>query len=163
MNILPLLQQELEQEAATTRRFLKEVPMDRLDFKPHEKSMPLKQLSAHLAELAGWPALMINTPGMDFEATPYQPTEFDSTDSLLELFESGLAKSKEALSVSSEDLLNDTWTLSAGAHTIASWTKYEAIRHALAQTIHHRAQLGVYFRLMGLKVPGSYGPSADEQ
>jgi uncharacterized damage-inducible protein DinB len=28
--------------------------------------------------------------------------------------------------------------------------------------IHHRAQLGVYFRLMGVPVPGLYGPSADE-
>ena len=29
--------------------------------------------------------------------------------------------------------------------------------------IHHRAQLGVYFRLVGVPVPGLYGPSADEQ
>ncbi|MFZ0302253.1 MAG: DinB family protein [Terracidiphilus sp.] len=28
--------------------------------------------------------------------------------------------------------------------------------------IHHRAQLGVYLRLLNAKVPGSYGPSADE-
>jgi len=28
--------------------------------------------------------------------------------------------------------------------------------------IHHRAQLGVYFRLIGVPVPGLYGPSADE-
>jgi uncharacterized damage-inducible protein DinB len=29
--------------------------------------------------------------------------------------------------------------------------------------IHHRAQLGVYFRLIGVPVPGLYGPSADEK
>jgi uncharacterized damage-inducible protein DinB len=28
---------------------------------------------------------------------------------------------------------------------------------------HHRAQLGVYLRLLGVAVPGTYGPSADEQ
>jgi uncharacterized damage-inducible protein DinB len=28
--------------------------------------------------------------------------------------------------------------------------------------IHHRGQLGVYLRLVGAKVPGSYGPSGDE-
>ena len=27
---------------------------------------------------------------------------------------------------------------------------------------HHRAQLGVYLRLLDLPVPASYGPSADE-
>jgi uncharacterized damage-inducible protein DinB len=30
------------------------------------------------------------------------------------------------------------------------------------QTVHHRAQLGVYLRLLDIPIPGSYGPSADE-
>jgi uncharacterized damage-inducible protein DinB len=29
--------------------------------------------------------------------------------------------------------------------------------------VHHRAQLTVYLRLNDAKVPGVYGPSADEQ
>jgi uncharacterized damage-inducible protein DinB len=29
--------------------------------------------------------------------------------------------------------------------------------------IHHRAQLGVYYRLLGVPVPITYGPTADEQ
>jgi uncharacterized damage-inducible protein DinB len=29
--------------------------------------------------------------------------------------------------------------------------------------IHHRAQLGVYLRLLDVEIPGMYGPSADEQ
>jgi len=29
--------------------------------------------------------------------------------------------------------------------------------------IHHRAQLGLYLRLLDVPVPGLYGPSADEQ
>ena len=28
--------------------------------------------------------------------------------------------------------------------------------------IHHRAQLGVYLRLLDIAIPGLYGPSADE-
>ena len=31
------------------------------------------------------------------------------------------------------------------------------------KTIHHRAQLGVFLRLLNVPIPGSYGPSADEQ
>jgi uncharacterized damage-inducible protein DinB len=42
------------------------------------------------------------------------------------------------------------------------FTKHEVIRHSLAQTIHHHAQLGVYLRLLNIPIPGSYGPSADE-
>ncbi len=29
--------------------------------------------------------------------------------------------------------------------------------------IHHRAQLGVYLRLLGVPVPAAYGPSADDE
>ena len=32
----------------------------------------------------------------------------------------------------------------------------------LSHTTHHRAQLSVYYRLLGAMVPGMYGPSADE-
>jgi uncharacterized damage-inducible protein DinB len=28
--------------------------------------------------------------------------------------------------------------------------------------VHHRAQLGVYLRVLGKPIPGTYGPSADE-
>ena len=32
----------------------------------------------------------------------------------------------------------------------------------LNHLVHHRAQLGVYLRLLKIPVPGHYGPSADE-
>jgi uncharacterized damage-inducible protein DinB len=34
---------------------------------------------------------------------------------------------------------------------------------ALSHIIHHRGQFSVYLRLLNVPVPGSYGPSADEQ
>ena len=49
-------------------------------------------------------------------------------------------------------------------HKIMQWaTKYDAIRLGLNQITHHRAQLGVYYILLGIPVPASYGPSADNQ
>ena len=41
-------------------------------------------------------------------------------------------------------------------------SKAEVIRHSLNQLIHHRAQLGVFLRLLDIPIPGVYGPSADE-
>jgi uncharacterized damage-inducible protein DinB len=29
--------------------------------------------------------------------------------------------------------------------------------------VHHRAQMTVYMRMLGIKLPGMYGPTADEQ
>jgi uncharacterized damage-inducible protein DinB len=33
----------------------------------------------------------------------------------------------------------------------------------LSHIIHHRGQFSVYLRLLSVPVPGSYGPTADEQ
>ena len=41
--------------------------------------------------------------------------------------------------------------------------KVDFLRITLSQIIHHRAQLGVFLRLLDVPIPGSYGPSADEQ
>ena len=49
-----------------------------------------------------------------------------------------------------------------GDQIFLSIQKQDVIRMALSQTIHHRAQLGVFLRLLNIPIPGSYGPSADE-
>ncbi|MBW3545531.1 MAG: DinB family protein, partial [Bacteroidetes bacterium] len=42
---------ELEQEAITTRKMLERVPTDKFDWQPHPKSMTIKRLATHIAEL----------------------------------------------------------------------------------------------------------------
>jgi uncharacterized damage-inducible protein DinB len=47
--------------------------------------------------------------------------------------------------------------------TMMSMPRYSVLRFfVLNHLIHHRAQLGVYLRLLDVAVPGMYGPSADE-
>ncbi len=162
MEIIPLLLKEMDQEAQITRKFLKRVPIDQFSWKPHEKSMPLQNLVVHIAELPGWVDMGLNTDGIDFATTPYQPTPVSNSDELLALFEESLEKGKKALSQATEDDLLGTWTLRNGEQIISEMTKYEVTRHAFSQTTHHRAQLGVYLRLLDIPIPGSYGPSADE-
>lgn len=163
MEIIPLLLKEMEQEAATTRKMLKLVPDDKFDWKPHPKSMTMKQLSTHLAELPSWVAMGLSTEGLDFAAAPYEPTEVGSNSELLDIFENSLASGKQALTAAKEEDLLPKWTLRNGEHILSVMTKYEVIRHAYSQTTHHRAQLGVFLRLLDIPIPGSYGPSADEQ
>ena len=61
-----------------------------------------------------------------------------------------------------EDLLPE-WTMRAAEKIYSVRKKHEVIRMAFCQTVHHRAQLGVFLRLLDVPIPGSYGPSADEQ
>jgi uncharacterized damage-inducible protein DinB len=162
MDLIPIFSKELEQEAQTTRKFLKLIPADKFNWKPHKKSMSLKQLSVHIAEIPAWIENALNTSGMDF-ADGYEPTPISDTDALQSLLEESVQKSKAALDEADEEDLLPDWTMRNGDQVLMVMPKHTVIRHSLNQLTHHRAQLGVYLRLLDIPVPGSYGPSADEQ
>ena len=163
MNVIPFLIKELEQEAKTTRKFLKLVKPEKFQWKPHEKSMEMKRLCVHIAELPTWVDMSVNTDGIDFASGDYKPSEVETTEDLVNLLDKSEEKALAALQKVTDEELLKTWTIKNGDQLLQAMTKYEAIRHAYSQTTHHRAQLGVYLRLLDIPIPGSYGPSADEQ
>ena len=162
MTLIESFQQELEQEALTTRKMLQRVPMDQLTWKPHPKSMTLAALVGHVAELPSWVAMAVDTDELDFAANPYAPPVFSTSEELLAIFENYLNQGRDALKRATPEELEKPWTLRQGENIFLTDPKREVIRMSLSQTIHHRAQLGVYLRLLNIPIPGSYGPSADE-
>ncbi|TDH26547.1 DinB family protein [Segetibacter sp. 3557_3] len=162
MSIVELLSKELHQEAEITRKMLARLPENKWDWKPHEKSMTMKSLSTHVAELPGWIAMALNTSELDFAASNYEAPPINGASDVMNIFEKSLGEGTGALQSAKEEDLLPTWTLRNGDQIYSVMTKYEVIRHSLAQMIHHRAQLGVYLRLLDIPIPGSYGPSADE-
>jgi len=160
--IINLFLKELDQEAVTTRKMLAAVPNDKYDWRPHPKSMSIKQLATHIGELPGWIKMTLNTEELDFAASPYEQTDVNSTSDLLAYFERSYQEGKEALGNTSEEQLLRNWTLRNGEEIYSVSSKEEVIRMALSQIIHHRAQLGVFLRLLNVPIPGSYGPSADD-
>ncbi len=162
MSMIQIFLKELQQEAITTRKMLALIPDDQYQWKPHEKSMTIQQLAPHIAELPGWVTMVLNTSELDFAAEPYTPQNITTTAGLLELFEKNLANGKASLETAREQQLADLWTLRNGETIYSTSSKAEVIRMAFSQIIHHRAQLGVYLRLLNIPIPGSYGPSADD-
>lgn len=163
MQIIQMFLNEVEQEAQTTRKFLSIIPNDKFDWQPHPKSMTIRQLATHIAELPEWIPLAINTDELDFAKNAYKPELLNSTDELLAKLEQNIAAAKESLAGTNEDVLAQKWVLRNGEDIYLEQTKAEVVRVAISQTIHHRAQLGVFLRLLNVPIPGSYGPSADEQ
>ena len=82
MTRLETFLKELQQETETTRKMLARVPDDKYDWKPHEKSMDIRTLSTHIAELPSWISLALNTDELDFAAEPYSPTPIADTSAL---------------------------------------------------------------------------------
>jgi uncharacterized damage-inducible protein DinB len=162
MTIISLLVKELEAEALTTRNMLSRVPTDKLDWRPHPKSMDIRTLSGHIADLPNWITMTFETDELDFATMPYNPPKIDNTEDLLALFEKCLADGRTQLIESNAHLLDKPWTLRTGDAIHLVRPKIDVLRMSMSQIIHHRAQLGVYLRLLDIPIPGSYGPSADE-
>ncbi|CCH53127.1 DinB family protein [Fibrisoma limi BUZ 3] len=162
MSVVAMFAKELEQEAQTTRKMLERVPNDKFDWQPHPKSMTVRQLTTHIAELPGWVKLALTTDGVDFATTPYVPVDVNNTTELLDLHERSMTEGRSSLDQATDEQLEPTWTLRNGDEIYSATSKGEMVRISLSQIIHHRAQLGVYLRLLNIPIPGSYGPSADE-
>lgn len=163
MDTLSQLKDELQDEYQTTRKFFEIFPEGKNDYAPHEKSMKMMPLATHIAEVFGWADTMLKTADLDFANTDYQPKKLSTKEDLLKALDENYKLSNEALSNATEDDLNQSWALKNNGQELAKWSKYGSIRHSLNQATHHRAQLGVYYRLNDIPLPGSYGPSADYQ
>ena len=159
--ITPLLK-EMDQEAQTTRKMLERVPTAYFNWQPHAKSMTIQRLATHIAELPGWVTMAVTTDGLDFANNPYEQEEIHNTAELMDYFERLLAEGRGHLAAVREEVLDETWTLRNGEEVFHVATKGEIVRLAYCQIVHHRAQLGVFLRLLDIPIPGSYGPSADE-
>ena len=160
--IVSFFENQVKSEAEITRKFLNIVPEDRYDWKPHPKSMSVRQLAIHIAELPGWVPMGIKTDVLDFAAESYKPSPVKNNRDLLAVFEENQKQALDSLSKTTDEFLQNNWTMRNGDQIYFTITKQEVIRMAMSQTIHHRAQLGVFLRLLDIPIPGSYGPSADE-
>jgi uncharacterized damage-inducible protein DinB len=165
MTLSQRLLPELDQQLAATRKVLSAVPDGQNDFKPHEKSMLLNRLAGHTAELAGFAYFILTTPGINM-GTPEDPRKIlrmTTRDELLADYDALAARTLDALKATTDEAFDETFTLSRQGNVVREFSRYNAYRIIfLDHMIHHRAQLGVYLRLLNLPVPATFGPSADE-
>ena len=154
---------ELEKEAAATRRMLQRVPGEKLDWKPHKKSMPMGVLAVHIAEMIDWAKLAVTTTELDYAVRPYKPFEPKTRDELIEYFDMKVAAAVEALNNVSDEAIMKTWTVRNGDRIYFEKPRLQVVRgDCFNHFIHHRGQLSVYLRLNDIPLPGVYGPTADE-
>lgn len=161
MTFIEFFKKQFIEEGATTRKMLSRVPDGQFAYKPHQKSMDMKTLVTHIADLPGWIHLTFTTDELDF-AKSYEQPQLTNNAELMAYFEKRYNGGLSTLEPENEAVLNKPWTLRNGDTIYSTDPKIEIIRMSLSQQIHHRAQLGVYLRLLDIPIPGSYGPSADE-
>lgn len=158
-----MLLPEYDQEMANTRKMLERVPDEHLDFRPHPKSYTLRDLAAHVANLPTWASVTLTTTELDLDQ-PWEREVPTSRDAILAEFDSAAADGRAVLEKAGDGDMEVDWTLRTGDQVWFTTPRAAVLRSfVLSHLIHHRAQLGVYLRLLDIPVPGMYGPTADEQ
>lgn len=169
MKLTEFFLDQMETEAAASRKAVERVPDGRADWKswkPHPKSMEMGYLATLVATMPEWIDLIIRRDELD--VAPKGPGVFKFPDvstgrDLAAACDAAAAKAREALSGTNDEYLMTNWKLLAGGRVVDQPVRYRAVRDVFTHMAHHRGQLTVYLRLNDAKVPSIYGPSADEK
>jgi len=153
---------EFEQQASITRRFLERLPEDKLTWKPHEKSLTAGQLAYHLASVPGGIIRLVKSNPAEVHNLPTFPQP-GSREECLKTFDDSIAAVRQGLQAFDDPAMNELWRLSVAGNQVVAQPRQQFIRDVMfSHWYQHRGQFSVYLRLLGVPVPASWGPSADE-
>ena len=161
--LIDLLLPEYDHETGTTRRVLERVPDAAFEWKPHDTSMTLGVLAAHVATLPMWTAHVMDRRSLDISAQPVdEPEAPTSIVTLLATFDENVATARKLLVNRIDGELTEPWTLKRGKQDIFTLPKISTLRYfVLNHLVHHRGQLCVYLRMLSVPIPAIYGPPTD--
>ncbi len=164
MSMIDSLIREFENEALTTRKHFERLPDEKLDWRPHEKSFTAGGLASHITDLMRFADLIFSTDECDFDPAVHRPYHATSVAELLQTFDDNVRNGKQAMAGIADDDIMQPWRFKVMGRLLFERPRAGSFRDfALSHQIHHRGQFSVYLRLLNVPVPGSYGPSADEQ
>lgn len=157
---------QLDQIVEGTRPLLAALPDDKLDWRPHDRSWTLGELAAHIANIPSWTAGTLNTSELDLAPVGGEPTPPvappKTTADLLVALDESAAEARSVVEATSDDTFLEPWSLLVAGDVRFTLPKGAVMRtFILDHLIHHRAQLGVYLRLLDVPVPQTMGPTAD--
>ncbi len=163
MAFIDTLLPEFDRETGTTRRLLTRVPDGALGWQPHERSMTLGRLAAHLAHIPTWANHVVGGDSFDIAAGADTAKDAASVAELLVVFDRNVTAARARIVGRLDGELRVPWTLTRGDQALFTLPKIVVLRYFLFNhLIHHRGQLSVYLRMRDVPIPAIYGPSADE-
>ncbi len=163
--IVQSLMGEFLHEAENTRKLLKAIPDSALDFKPSELSWTTAQLASHIAEVYNWYEGTLTSNVFDMATYRYDKGDISVAANIVAKFEENVAKAQQALAQAKEESMFENWKMVMGSDEplFPVMPRVQVIRGFLMNHLyHHRGEMIVYLRSTGNKVPGLYGPVAED-
>lgn len=165
MPLIDALLPEFDREMGLTRRVLDRVPDAQFPWSPHPTSVTLGRLAEHLAELPQWASITMTQSSL--EMTTPRPDGYQSPatrNAVLAMMDANIAKARVDLVGKTDAEFMAPWTLRAGGKEVFTMPKAAVMRNfVLNHIVHHRGQMTVYLRMLGVAIPSIYGPSGDEK
>ena len=146
----------LAYEHSVTLNHLEAAADDKLTFTPHDKSRPFHEIVHHIYDSGPWFASILETGKIAFEPPP--PFSVPAKKSELRAL---CQKLNDDYTARIKALSGDKLTAMIPFGNMPALPGVTYLSWHLNHLIHHRGQLSVYLRLMGAKVPSTYGGSAD--
>jgi uncharacterized damage-inducible protein DinB len=164
--IKDFLLEELNSEAARSRRALEQVPGGKEDWKPHDRSMAFGYLSQLVATIPMWVTMIVRQDELDVapkEGRRHEMPAMKTSADYVAALDKALEEARAALRETTDAHLETAWRLLAGGQVVSETSRRTMIADTLNHWAHHRGQMTVYLRLLGATVPALYGPSADDK
>jgi uncharacterized damage-inducible protein DinB len=166
MSMAAALLPEFDQEMANSRKTLERVPDEKMDWRPHEKSLTMGELASHIPNILVWVKKTIEddfvdmSPGNPPPATP----QAKSSAEAVSIFDQNVKEARALIAGASDEELMTPWSLKSKDESMFTMPRIAVLRSFIMNhSIHHRAQLCLYLRLNDVAMPAIYGPSADEK
>lgn len=153
-------------EAEGTRKLLNAIPDSALNYKPAEANWTTGQLASHIAEVYNWYQQTLHQDVMDMAAYKYDKGDITKAANIVAKFEENFLLAKAALETAKDDTMFVEWKMVMGGSDpiFPPMPRIQVVRSFLFNHLyHHRGELIVYLRSTGNKVPGLYGPTADDK
>ena len=149
-----------EGELPATTKVLRNVPDQRRDYKPDDKSRSAWELATHLALGDVWfiQSIIDGNFNFDQEAEKKQAAAFNNSKDLADFYQQQIPAKLNELRALPADRL----TKVVDFFGMMKQPNVTYLGFANNHSIHHRGQLSSYLRACGSKVPAIYGASADE-
>ncbi len=166
MKVTEYLLTEFDREVKRSRHALEQVPDGKYDWKPHEKSMIFGYLADMVATIPSWITMQVTKNELDVapaEGSAMKREKKETSAALIQALDKSAAETRAVLEKTTDDHLNTPWQLKARGQVVQEAPRYVMIQDTINHWVHHRGQMTVYLRLMGAKVPATYGPSSDDK
>lgn len=153
---------DVERELMITRRVLEAIPDEKMEWKPHAKSMSLGDLALHVAYLPDWARGALASDVLDFADAPRPPKSVRDRRELLEHFDRNAEALRQAIARFDSSRYEAQWTMRNGQQVFVSKPRSLVYRvWSMNHLIHDRGQLCLYLRLLDVAVPTVYFNTAD--